>query len=99
MGFLGSSLGGCGGSGNYQGHMCSPVSSDNSRIIDVEGRIKFIYSTVDLVELLLEGKDIVEYRKTYLEQIMKLPFVCGNQLKATEVFHRIRKLQEFLEAE
>jgi len=60
---------------------------------------KLIYSTVDLLELLIEGRDIVEHRKEYLEQIMKLPFVNGNGLKATEVFHRMRKLQEFLEKE
>ena len=60
---------------------------------------KLVYSTIDLIELILEGRDIVEHRKEYIEQILQLPFVDGNKLKATEVFHRMRKLQELLEAE
>ena len=67
--------------------------------ISNSGSVELAYSTINLLELLIAGKDIVEHRKEYLDHILRLPFVDGNHLKAIEVFHRMRKLQEFLEKE
>lgn len=46
----------------------------------------------ELGGMLIEGKDLIDDKKEFLEKILKLPSVDGNNLKAIEVLERLRKL-------
>lgn len=49
-------------------------------------------SGAELIGMLVEGKDLVENKDEFLEKILLLPSVKGDNLKAIEVYERLRKL-------
>ena len=46
----------------------------------------------ELLGMLVEGKDLIKDRNEFIEVIMRLPSVGGDNLKAIEVYERLRKL-------
>lgn len=53
-------------------------------------------NSAELMDLYIQGKDVLKDRQEYLEVIMRLPFVKNDNLKAVEVFERWKKTQNFL---
>ena len=64
------------------------ISEDN---INVEAGISFSYPLLNLFDLLLQGKTLENNAKDFLEEIKKLPYVQGDNIKAMAVFNRFRK--------
>jgi len=53
-------------------------------------------TSAELMDLFIQGKDVIKDKKEYLEVILRLPYVQGDNLKAIEVFERWKKTQRLL---
>jgi hypothetical protein len=69
---------------------------EHPRFESTTGRIsianKLDYGTINLIEMYLEGKDFETNKEEYLDTILKLPWVAGNNLKACQAFERLKQL-------
>lgn len=52
--------------------------------------------SAELMDLYIQGKDVIKDKTEYLDVIMRLPYVKNDNLKAIEVFERWKKTQKLL---
>lgn len=45
-----------------------------------------------LLEMYFEGKTLEENKQEFIDVIMKMPFVNGNNIKAIQVFNKLKKI-------
>ncbi len=50
-------------------------------------------TAADLMDLCIQGKDLLKDRQEYLDIILRLPYVDNDNLKAVEVFERWKRYQ------
>lgn len=53
---------------------------------------KLSYPFINLLELFFQGKSLIEDRNVYIDLILKLPEVQGDNLKAVEYYERFARL-------
>jgi len=68
------------------------LSNEGELVIDADVGGSFKYATTILIEMILAGDNLKKHKKEYLDQILKLPNVQNDNLKAMKVFRRLQKL-------
>ncbi len=53
-------------------------------------------TSAELMDLFIQGKDVIKDKTEYLDVILRLPYVKNDNLKAVEVFERWKKTQNLL---
>ena len=70
--------------------------SDGDNLIIGSSEIGISTNAAELMDLYIQGKSIIKDKDEYLDIIMRLPYVQGDNLKAVEVFERWKRTQNFL---
>ena len=53
-------------------------------------------TSAELMDLYIQGKDVIKDKKEYIDIILRLPYVDNDNLKAVEVFERWKKKKNLL---
>jgi len=67
-----------------------PFIESSTGIISIKAKLD--YGTLNLIEMYLQGKDFETHKEEYVDSILKLPWVDGNNLKACQTFERLKQL-------